>query len=257
MKLTAGHGTVEDEVRTEGIRVVIARHAPALSISMHAHDVAKLVLVLSGAGSERCGLEVEHQTPMVLFARPPYRLHQNQYHALGTRSVLVELDPSDRGARSALTPARLPGEEARRLGLRLAAALESPASARKRCIRQAVQQSLQALDEAARQPATPAWLEHAREMLVERMVAPPALRQMAHAVGVHHVHLAQSFRAHYGTTTRAFLRSHRVFEALDLIQQGLGLADVATQVGFADQSHMTRAIHLERGAPPGHLQRLA
>jgi AraC family transcriptional regulator len=257
MRLTPGHGTIEDELRTEGIRVVVARHAPALWIPVHAHDVAKLVLVLEGAGSERCGLELERQTPMSLRVRPPFQLHQNQYHAEGARSVLVELDPSDRRVRAAVDPAPLGARIARRLGLLLSSALAAPASARKRRIREFVNRSLATLEEARRRPSTPAWLDRARVMLIERMDAPPSLGELACTVGVHPVHLAQSFRARWGITTRRFLRAHRVFEALELVQQGVGFAEAAAQVGFADQSHMTRAIRLERGAPPGQLRRRA
>jgi len=80
---------------------------------------------------------------------------------------------------------------------------------------------------------------------------------LAREVGVHPVHLAQSFRSRLETTPGGFVRAHRMFRAIELIRGGASLAAAAHAAGFADQSHMTRAIRRARGAPPGMLRRLA
>jgi AraC family transcriptional regulator len=253
--MTGGHGSVLEELRADGLRVVWTQHAPALTLGRHAHDTAKLCLVLEGAATERCGLEVTRQLPLVLFARPPCRAHENQYHALGARSILVEVDATDRGYRALATPPLLDEMTGRKLGTRLVSALAGTRSGRQRRVRRAVLHVAETL-EARRGHRTPAWLERVRETLVANLIEPPPpLGELARAAGVHPVHLAQAFRARFGMTTREFLRAHRVFAALELIQAGAGLATAAAATGFADQSHMTRAVHFERGAPPGSLRR--
>ena len=103
---------------------------------------------------------------------------------------------------------------------------------------------------------TPAWLDAARERLFDRMAEPPSLVDLAERVGVHAVHLAQAFRRHFGITPMGFVRGHRVFRAVELIAAGMPLARAAAEVGFADQSHMTRAIAEARRAPPATLRQL-
>jgi AraC family transcriptional regulator len=101
----------------------------------------------------------------------------------------------------------------------------------------------------------PGWLEAARELLAERCREPPPLVELADRLGVHPVHLAQAFRARWGLTPFAFVRAHRVFNAVSLAHRGLPLSEVAYACGFADQSHMTRVVRAVRGLPPGRLLR--
>ncbi|NTX36733.1 MULTISPECIES: AraC family transcriptional regulator [unclassified Myxococcus] len=249
-----GYAVIDDEMRIDGLRVIEVRHAPALVLPTHTHDTAKLGVLLAGGGSERAGLELESHTPLALFTRRPYRPHETQYHAQGARLLFVQMDPDDRRARAAIDPPRLDPATALQLGGHLVRAFGELRSRRSRLVRDAAHMILHTLNEM-RRPRPPAWLDEARELLVANMVRPPTLRELGRVVGAHPVHLAQSFRAHWGMTTRHYLRAHRVFRALEFIDRGVGLAEAAAVVGFADQSHMTRAIRLERGAPPGALRR--
>ena len=43
----AGHGVVLDEVRVDGIRAVSVVHPPGLAIDRHAHDLAKLAVLVA------------------------------------------------------------------------------------------------------------------------------------------------------------------------------------------------------------------
>ncbi|WP_224243236.1 AraC family transcriptional regulator [Hyalangium gracile] len=254
MNRVRGYAVIEDELHLDGMRVIEVRHAPALVLPTHAHDTAKLGVLLAGGGSERSGLELDSHTPLALFTRRPLRSHENQYHAQGAHLLFVQLDPSDRRARAAIDPPRLALPTALELGQLLARAFGEPRPCRRRRVRDAVKTILRTLDEMPRR-RPPAWLDEARELLVANMAQPPTLGELGRVVGTHPVHLAQSFRAHWGMTTRHYLRAHRVFHALELIDRGGTLAETAAAVGFADQSHMTRAIRRERGAPPGALRR--
>jgi len=99
--------------------------------------------------------------------------------------------------------------------------------------------------------AVPAWLQKAQSILREESESPPPLAALAARVGVHPVHLAQEFRRKLGTTTKALVRQHRVFDAVERIGAGSTLADAACAAGFADQSHMTRVFRQLRGTTPG------
>ena len=60
------------------------------------------------------------------------------------------------------------------------------------------------------------------------------------------------FRQRYGVTPFAFQRNLRVERARDALKHGESLADAAAETGFADQSHLGRAVRAVMGATPGH-----
>jgi AraC family transcriptional regulator len=242
----SGHGEVTDEVRVDGIRLVVAHHAAGLVIDRHSHDTAKLAILIEGGATERIGADVVEHGAYEVIARPPYRPHENQYHAAGARSIVVELESPVRFAIGRLAPEH---------GRRIVAAVRAPRAERARAVRAAIADTATALAQA-RPRATPAWLEHAREELLAELVAPPTIAELARRVGVHPIHLAQAFHRRWNLTPGRYVRSHRVFRAVELIARGLGLAQVASEVGFADQSHMTRAIRDARKAAPRALRAL-
>jgi AraC family transcriptional regulator len=242
----AGHGTVLDELRLDGIRMVSVAHAPGLALARHAHDLAKLAILVTGGATERIGQDLVEHRPLEVVAREKLRAHENQYHACGARSILVELDDMQLAGQLAPGAARMHGR-------RLVAGFHAPRNARARLVRAAVGDVVAALRDA--QPRrTPVWLCRARELLFAELVHPPRLAELAALAGVHPVHLAQAFRQHWNTTPLGYVRAHRVFRAVELIARGGALAAVAAAVGFADQSHMTRAIRRARAASPGALR---
>jgi AraC family transcriptional regulator len=246
----AGHGRVLDELRVTGARLVAVEHAGGLAIAGHSHDTAKLAILVHGGATERIGADLVEHARFELMARPRFCAHENQYHAEGARSILVELDElPGAGLARPLDP-----DVARWHGRRIAAAFDARPSERARLAQAAIRDAVAALGEAP-PPRTPAWLERARELLFAQIAQPPRLAELARSVGVHPVHLAQAFRRRWNTTPLGYVRAHRVFRAVELIARGVPLAEVAADVGFADQSHMTRAIHRARRAPPGSLRR--
>lgn len=95
----------------------------------------------------------------------------------------------------------------------------------------------------------------AREILHERIVAPPSLAELATAVGLGQFGLLRAFRARYGLPPHAYLNQLRVRRACRLLESGMHTAEVATAVGFTDQSHLSRHFRRVVGVPPGHYKR--
>ena len=103
--------------------------------------------------------------------------------------------------------------------------------------------------EGRRSPA-PAWLRRVPEM-VNDSLDPPGVAEIAAEVGVHRVHLARVFRDHYGLSVTEYAQRVRLERARGLLVRGRSsLAEVAAAAGFADQSHMTRAIRAAYGVTP-------
>jgi AraC family transcriptional regulator len=99
----------------------------------------------------------------------------------------------------------------------------------------------------ARRPQV--WLRNAEEMLREGHCT--GLTELANAVGVHPTHLARAFRARYGTSVGEYGRRTRLaWAATELARCDTGIATIAKQAGFADQSHFTRVFKRYVGVTP-------
>ncbi len=99
--------------------------------------------------------------------------------------------------------------------------------------------------------AAPRWLTVIEDILRDEFRAPPSLAALAPLVGVHPIHIARTFRARHGFAVAEYVARVRVEHATRLIAQTQrSLAEVAAEVGFCDQSHLTRAFHRIVGTTP-------
>jgi AraC-like DNA-binding protein len=94
-----------------------------------------------------------------------------------------------------------------------------------------------------------------RDLLHERLADPPALAELAAMTGLSQFALLRAFRAATGLPPHAYLNQLRVRRARLLLDDGVPPADVAAEVGFADQAHLTRHFKRVVGVPPAAYQR--
>jgi AraC family transcriptional regulator len=103
----------------------------------------------------------------------------------------------------------------------------------------------------------PSWLHAAEELLRTRLEDCVRLRELADLVGVHPVHLARVFRAHYGVSVGEYGRRLRLdWAAAEVARSDMPLARIAARAGFADQSHFTRLFKGRVGTTPAAYRRL-
>lgn len=76
------------------------------------------------------------------------------------------------------------------------------------------------------------------------------LEDLAQAAGLSAFRLAHLFQDTVGLSPIAYRNQRRVSEARRLLLAGMPIADVALQVGFADQSHLTRHFQRIVGTSP-------
>src|SRR5262249_55882569 len=74
------------------------QHAAGLAIDCHSHDTAKLAILLDGGATERLGADLVEHRRFEVVARPRVCAHENQYHAEGARSIVVQLQDIPRAA---------------------------------------------------------------------------------------------------------------------------------------------------------------
>lgn len=80
---------------------------------------------------------------------------------------------------------------------------------------------------------------------------------LARAVGVSPRQLQRVFRRHVGGSPKWLIRRHRLQEAAARIERGedAALADLAVELGYADQAHLTRDSTAAVGASPARFGR--
>ena len=93
--------------------------------------------------------------------------------------------------------------------------------------------------------------EQVRELLVDRLADNLRLDDLARVAELSRFHLIRLFRQRFGVTPFAYQRHLRVERAREALRHGGSLADTATELGFADQSHLGRAFRHVMGATPG------
>jgi AraC family transcriptional regulator len=99
-------------------------------------------------------------------------------------------------------------------------------------------------------------LRRAQEYFEERLSQDVNLQEVANLTGLSQSQFARAFKASTGVPPYRWFLDARVKLAQELLLQGkIGIADIATQVGFADQSHFTKTFRRATGATPKDWQR--
>lgn len=111
----------------------------------------------------------------------------------------------------------------------------------------------------AAERTVPAWLAEFEDVrLAGRLVTTRGIDTAARMAGVSREHLARSYRRHFGTTVTDAIKARRLHAAWDaLTRSATGLADIADESGFSDQSHMTRHFSEWIGLTPAAVRRAA
>jgi AraC-like DNA-binding protein len=98
--------------------------------------------------------------------------------------------------------------------------------------------------------ATPA-LSRAAEYLRDRCSEPVSLGDLCGASGLSASYLVRAFKAHYGLTPHAWQLNHRIQRGRMALRHGRPIAEVAHELGFADQAHLQRTFKRFVAATPG------
>jgi AraC-like DNA-binding protein len=94
-------------------------------------------------------------------------------------------------------------------------------------------------------------IERARRYIDEHFAESVSLHTLAQHVSFSPYYLLRAFRAEVGMPPYAYLESVRIRHTQRLIKTGKPLAEVAAEVGFSSQSHMTRQFRKIIGVTPG------
>lgn len=100
-------------------------------------------------------------------------------------------------------------------------------------------------------------VRRALEYLRECLDSDVSLDALADHAGTDKFHLCRAFRAQVGLPPHAYLTRLRILRAKELLAAGVKASEVATQVGFYDQSQLNRHFRRLVGTTPGAYAREA
>lgn len=271
-------GTLQDDAQGERTRFWRAQELGGLELlharyigqrfAPHVHEGFSLVLIEQGAQRFR-HRGAEHLAPSgSLVLINPDEVHTgSKAHDAGWQyrgfypeidqvgSVIDELSLGGRGLPT-FDASVLHDPQLSRAFIHVHRLLESPASdlERQTCWREALLALFQRharVPEARRFGQEPLAVARARELLAARLLDPPSLEELAAAVNLSPFHLSRVFRQATGLPPHAWIKQRRLEQARALLKQGGAPAMVAAQLGFADQSHLSRQFKQAYGVAPG------
>ncbi len=105
-------------------------------------------------------------------------------------------------------------------------------------------------DRPADQPGARRRLALYDALIGDDLAASIPLSRLADVGGVTRFQVIRDFKCTAGMTPGQYVRDRRVRRACELIGAGLPLAAIASDAGFADQSHLTRAFKTVKGVTP-------
>ena len=93
-----------------------------------------------------------------------------------------------------------------------------------------------------------------REYLLDNLSRNVSLQEVSAQTGLSPYHFLRVFRHHYGLPPHSYQLQQRINLARHMLADGQPIVQVATEVGFADQSHFTRKFKAFVGTTPRQYQ---
>ena len=111
-------------------------------------------------------------------------------------------------------------------------------------------------DSLRRGMLTPSQEHRVTSMLLDDIAADWKIEDLAVACGLSRAHFMRAFKQTMGMPPHRWLLGQRVSRAKQLLDAGdMPISEIALEVGFADQAHLTRVFSAWVGIGPGHWRR--
>lgn len=238
---------------TDDIRLSLAHYRPAGVQPRHSHPFTQISFLLSGELFERHRRSQWAPTGCAFGRKPAGTPHENRWGNEGALIFSIELYGGELEATEAQGE---PGWSAMKpqplLPGLVRACILSPGA-----LREEAMWDLLACRHRQSPPASgpPLWLTRAREAIRDDP-GHVTIDQVARLAGVHRAHFSATFRNYYGIPPSVFRRNVLVGRAINEAVCARGsLTRVAYEVGFSDQSHMSRLVRAVVGIGPLSLRK--
>jgi len=256
-------GRPEDERVVGSLKLCRTAYAPGQRIPPHVHQTTYLCLTLTGSFRERSGRTEEEVVAGSVVLHRPGETHDDTFGTEPASCLNVSFAPAwseragDWFVREGPAHYAAPGAVGA-MARRLAREFDERDEASELALEGLTLELLAffARDEPLTHLRPPRWLsatvEHVRQ---EQRVS---LADLAAEAGVHPSTLARTFRRFHGCSLGEYRRHWRVERAMAALRTSdAPLAEIAALCGYADQSHLTRALRLAAGLSPAAYRRAA
>lgn len=236
--------------------VVTSNRFPSnLTLEAHSHPNATVAVILRGgfAGTYRAG--ERDCVARTVIVEPAGEAHANRFGpgettiltiSLASDRLVPAIEAAARRFQHAIDP------HAEQIARRAARELDRPDDVSPLAVEGAAMELLARVTRAGRGDGRAAWILDARALLHDRYADALSIGEIADAVGVQPERVARGFRRAYGEPLATYLRRIRVDAAAHLLATtDLPISRIAADVGFADQSHLTRCFTRFLGTTPG------
>jgi AraC family transcriptional regulator len=248
-----------------GFGLARLRALPDFQVEPHEHEDGHFVVVLEGRYRSSARGVTTLLGPGDVLWNPPGTQHVDTFTSAGGRFLALSVKAGQaraiglaEGGARLLLGAPLQGAlslAVKPMPLDLGGLLEMEDACRQLCVLTRTAPGLRdAAPHGRVDTREPTWLRLCMEQLVDECEQPIRLAALARAAGVHPVSLARAFRRHYGVSPGQLQRRAQLNRAAQLLREGQPIATIATQLGFADQSHFTRLFRTEYRCTPAAWQ---
>jgi len=242
-----------------GFHLTETNYAPRIKVPIHSHRHACFCLVLGGSYTELYRRKAIECKPSTLIFRPADEVHADHIGSRQVRCFIIEAEPEwltrlhDYSIRMN-EPVSFNSSSIIWLAMRLRNELQQMDDLTSLTVEGlmlelvvAAARGSEKIDSRTRPP----WLERAKEILHESFNEGLTLTNIAEAVGVHPVYLAEVFRRHYRCSVGDYARRLRIeFASRELCTTDCSLVEVALAAGFTHQAHFSRTFKRFTGLTP-------
>jgi AraC family transcriptional regulator len=233
------------------------RFSPGTALPKHQHPQITIAVIVSGGFAGTYGSREEEAVPASVVVEPAGEVHANRFGSGHTRILSLSIAPDiaqpldSMGRDLRLFKDPFAGAVARRA----CAELDHSDDLTPLAVESAALELLTRIARSTRDAGRPRWLGEAHALLHERFAEPLRISDVASAVGVEPEVLARTFRRAFGEPMATFVRRLRVEAAAEQLRAAdTPISRIALEVGFADQSHLTRSFATLVGTTPARFR---
>jgi AraC-like DNA-binding protein len=243
-----------------GIREVFHARFTDHAYPRHTHDVWTLFIVDDGAIRYDLHRRAHGAEPSMVTVLPPHVVHDGRpATSQGFRKRVLYLETSVLGEHligpavdRPVIPDRTIRAEVAALHDALGCVTDTfEAETRLAFVAEKIRQALGERPEERQVMPDDDLAERVRAYLDAHTSEPVTMAAVSDALGHGPTQLTRAFTHVYGIAPHAYLTGRRLEAARDRILGGQSLADVAADVGFCDQAHLTRRFKQFLGTTPG------